>query len=104
VTKAGVTKHGLRGALLALCLVTGPAVQPVLAQSFNIMPDKPSKTPDEIERERAAERQYKESLKAIPDKKGSSDPWGGVRNAEPPKQAPKSTAASKSGGTATRQQ
>lgn len=71
-------------AALALALAGGP-VSSAVAQSLgtNIIPDKPSKTPEEIEREQALERQYKEGLKSIPDKKGSNDPWGAVRSAEP---------------------
>jgi len=76
-------------ALLAGVLAVTAGMPAARAQSFNILPDKPSKTPDEIEREQAAERQYKESLKAIPDKKASSDPWGALRGAEPAKNAGK---------------
>lgn len=41
-----------------------------------------SKTPDQIEKERAADKAYKESLKKIPDAKASSDPWGNTRSVD----------------------
>lgn len=73
----------IRTAALALALAAGPLTA-ALAQGLNanIIPDKPAKTPEEIERDRAIERQYKETLKSIPDKKGSNDPWGAVRAAD----------------------
>lgn len=68
----------------ALALVLACPVTAAVAQGLNanIIPDKPAKTPEEIEREQAIERQYKETLKSIPDKKGSNDPWGSVRSAD----------------------
>lgn len=71
-------------AAFVLALAVGQ-VSPALAQSLgtNIIPDKPAKTPEEIEREQTIERQYKEGLRSIPDKKGSNDPWGSVRSADP---------------------
>jgi hypothetical protein len=63
-----------------LLLMVGPAA----AQGFgtNILPDAPTKTPEQIERDQAIERDYKETLKKIPDGKASNDPWGNVRGAE----------------------
>ncbi len=71
---------------------------PVHAQSLrsNMVPDAPSKTPDQIEREQALERDYKEGLKKIPDAKASTDPWGNVRSVEP------STRTSNAATTTTR--
>jgi hypothetical protein len=67
--------------------------------------DKPDKTPQQKEADRAAERAYKNSLGNIPDK-GATDPWGNVR-AEPSKSTPKAAVKSsavkpqtKTGGTA----
>jgi len=43
------------------------------------------KTPDQIEKEQAADKAYKESLKKIPDAKTSSDPpRGAPRHPRPP--------------------
>jgi hypothetical protein len=57
------------------------------------------KTPDVIEKEEAADRAYKESLKKIPDAKASTDPWGSARSSDAPKAgaktAVKSTATKK---------
>lgn len=66
---------------LMVALLAGPAYAQGIGT--NIIPDTPSKTPDQIEREKAIERDYKESLKKIPDGKANSDPWGSVRSAEP---------------------
>jgi hypothetical protein len=42
------------------------------------------KTPSEIAAEKEAEQAYKRSLGNIPDR-GSTDPWGAVRNTDAPK-------------------
>jgi hypothetical protein len=82
-------------AAVVIALLAGPSY----AQDANgIMPrygdiNKPDKTPQEKEADRAAERAYKNSLGNIPDKGGSSDPWGTVR-VEPPKPAPKAAVKS----------
>jgi hypothetical protein len=71
------------GAVVAIALLTGP----VHAQSpnVNLIPDTPSKTPEEVEQEAARQKAYKESLRKIPDAKGPSDPWGAVRTVETPR-------------------
>jgi hypothetical protein len=76
-----------------LLLVAGPGY----AQSLgtNIIPDTPSKTPEQLEREQAIERDYKETLKKIPDGKASSDPWSNVRGAEKQPGSAKSSAPTK---------
>jgi hypothetical protein len=45
------------------------------------------KTPEQIEKEEATEKAYKESLKKIPDAKAPSDPWGSARGADSTKTA-----------------
>ena len=52
------------------------------------------KTPDQIEKEQAADKAYKESLKKIPNAKAPADPWGGVRS-DAPKETAKTTAPAK---------
>lgn len=84
---------------LIMALLAGPAY----AQSLgtNIIPDAPAKTPEQIERDQAIERDYKESLKKIPDGKASTDPWGNVRSVEPsraPAKAPAARTASTKNG------
>ena len=54
-----------------------------------------AKTPDQIEKEKAADRAYKDSLKKIPDAKAPADPWGSARGAGAPKEAAKTPAAKK---------
>jgi hypothetical protein len=65
----------------------GLLASPAYAQmpNVNLIPDMPSKTQDQIEQEQAQEKAYRESLRKIPDAKGSTDPWGGVRSTEAPK-------------------
>jgi len=74
---------------------------PALAQTpnINLMPDFASKTPEEKEADAIKEKAYRESLRKIPEAKGSNDPWGTVRAAEPAKAAP-AKAKTKTGSTA----
>jgi hypothetical protein len=74
----------------ALAAFLAGLAAPAYAQSpnINLMPEVASKTPEEKEAEAAREKAYRESLKKIPDAKGSADPWGNVRAAEPAKPAP----------------
>ena len=53
--------------------------------------------------DRDSQRAYERSLRNIPDKGGTSDPWGGVRNGDAPKTAetaPKPKKSSTKTGTA----
>jgi hypothetical protein len=85
-----------------IALLTGPAY--AQTPHINMMPEVKSKTPEEIEQDKANEQAYKESLRKIPDAKVSSDPWGGVRGVDAPK--PEKTAQTKprtrTGSTATK--
>jgi hypothetical protein len=94
----------LARAATALALLAMPAftylARPAHAQmpQMNLIPELPSKTPEEKEADEARDKAYKESLKKIPESKPSSDPWGGVRSDAPKTTtapAAKSTAASK---------
>ena len=51
-----------------------------------------TKSPQEIEAEREADRAYKRSLGNIPDQ-GPTDPWGNVRSDSSPKPAAKTSPA-----------
>ena len=56
---------------------------PAYSQSMSLIP-RPGdthKTPEEIEQEKAIERDYNAANKKIPDKKPATDPWGNVRSA-----------------------
>jgi hypothetical protein len=66
----------------------------------NLLADTPSKSPDEIEADRAREKAYKDSLRKIPDAKVSNDPWGAVRT-DAPKTAPAKTATTAKAKTKT---
>jgi hypothetical protein len=58
------------------------------------------KTPDQVEKEEAADKAYKESLKKIPDAKAPSDPWGTARSADAAKApATKKPAAKRANST-----
>jgi hypothetical protein len=54
-----------------------------------------AKTPDQIEKERATDRAYKDSLKKIPDAKAPADPWGNARSTNAPETTAKAPAAKK---------
>ena len=85
-------------ALVALLAgLSGPA----WAQSpnINLMPEVATRTPEQKEADAIKEKAYRESLRKIPDAKGSNDPWGTVRAAEPAKTAP-AKPKTKTGSTA----
>src|ERR1700712_1599945 len=71
------------GAVAIIALLTGSAYAQM--PNINLLADSPSKTPEELDREAAQQKAYKESLKKIPDVKASSDPWGTVRAVEAPR-------------------
>ena len=56
---------------------------------------KPPPTPEEIEKQKAADKAYDTAVQKIPDKKASSDPWGNIRPTSPA-QAKTSTSRSNS--------
>ena len=76
---------------------------PAFAQmpNINMMPETPTKSPEEKERDAVRDQAYKESLKKIPDAKASSDPWGTVRNNDAPKAAAPAKPKTKTGSSAT---
>lgn len=75
----------------AIMLLASPAIAQV--PKLNLLQDKPSKTQDELDAEKAQDKAYKESLKKIPDQKAPTDPWGNVRSDTPP--PAKSTSSAK---------
>jgi hypothetical protein len=83
-----------------IALLTAPAYAQMQTPNINLLSDTPSKTPEELEREAAQQKAYKESLKKIPDAKGSSDPWGNVRTVETPKPSAPAKPRTKTGSTA----
>ena len=84
----------------AIVLLASPAVAQI--PKLNLMQDKPSKSQEELDAEKAQEKAYKDSLKKIPDQKAPSDPWGNVRTDTPaPAKSASSTKPKKSGTAAS---
>jgi len=73
-------------AAAVMVLLTAPAY--AQTPNVNLIPELMSKTPEEKEADAIKDKAYKDSLRKIPDAKGSSDPWGTVRSTEAPKAAP----------------
>jgi hypothetical protein len=82
-----------------LVLLTAPAFAQM--PNINMMPETPTKSPEEKEQDAIRDKAYKESLKKIPDAKTSSDPWGTVRNNDAPKAAAPAKPKTKTGSSAT---
>ncbi len=74
------------GAAAVIVLLAGPAY--AQTPNINLIPELQSRSPEEKEADAVREKAYKESLRKIPDAKGSSDPWGNVRSTDTPKAAP----------------
>jgi hypothetical protein len=74
-------------AVAILSLVAGPAAAQVALSPFKHQERK--LTPEEIEKQKAADAAYKAAMDKIPEKK-ANDPWGGIR--EPTPAASSSTA------------
>ena len=78
-----------------LGLLAGPAYGQ--APNMNLIPQETkSRSPEEIERDQAADKAYRESLRKIPDAK-AGDPWGNVRGADSRKAPAQPKARAKSG-------
>ena len=74
------------GAAAVVVLLAGPAY--AQTPNINLIPELSSRTPEQKESDAVRDKAYKESLKKIPDAKGSTDPWGNVRSSDTPKTAP----------------
>ena len=85
------------GAAAVIVLLAGPAY--AQSPNINLIPEMQSRSPEEKEADAARDKAYKESLKKIPDAKGSSDPWGNVRSADAPKTAAPAKPRTKTGST-----
>jgi hypothetical protein len=71
----------------AIAVLAWPVYARAQMPNINLLADQPSKTQEQIEKEQAQDKAYKESLKKIPDAK-SADPWGGVRSSDAAKTTP----------------
>ena len=85
------------GAVAVIVLLAAPAY--AQSPNVNLMPEVRSKSPEEKEADAVRDKAYKESLKKIPDAKGSSDPWGSVRSTDTPKTAAPAKPRTKTGST-----
>jgi hypothetical protein len=81
-------------------LLTAPTFAHAQTPNINLIPELASKTPEEKEQEAAQQKAYKDSLRKIPDAKGSSDPWGNVRSTDAPKTSAPAKPKTKTGSTA----
>jgi hypothetical protein len=81
-------------AAAVIAALAGPALaqQPAAVQRYGEK-DK-EKSTNELQMEKDAERAYKRSLDAVPEK-GPVDPWGNARSVEAPKAAAKTAAPAK---------
>lgn len=79
----------LRVAVAVVALVSGSAY--AQTPNINLMPEVRSRTPEEKAADAARDKAYQESLRKIPDAKGSSDPWGSVRSPDAAKASSKTS-------------
>jgi hypothetical protein len=86
------------GAAAVIVLLAAPAY--AQTPNINLIPELQSRSPEEKEADAVREKAYKESLRKIPDAKGSSDPWGNVRSTDTPKAAAPAKPRTKTGSTA----
>jgi len=84
-------------AAAVVVLLTVPAY--AQTPNVNLIPELVSKSPEEKEQDAIKEKAYKDSLRKIPEAKGSSDPWGTVRSTEAPKAAAAPAKKSKTGSS-----
>src|ERR1700694_3475602 len=95
-------EHSMRVFRLAavIALLAGPAY--AQTPNINLIPELQSKTPEEKEQEAQQQKAYNDSLKKIPDAKGSTDPWGNVRAVDTPKTSAPAKPRTKTGNTAAK--
>ncbi|RAI42223.1 hypothetical protein [Rhodoplanes roseus] len=77
------------GAAVALTLAGAPALAQIATPSLDIGGSTKKLTSEEVERQKAIDEAYRRTVKEIPDKPTTVDPWGTVR------QAPSSGTAAK---------
>lgn len=65
--------------LAAALALTASAAQAQLPP-MNLLRDKPPPSADEVKRQKAIDKAYKDTLDQMPSKK--SDPWGNIRGAD----------------------
>ena len=91
--------HTIAFAIAAVVLLVGPASAQSLGMGIPLNQDD-GKTPEQIEKQKQIESDYKATIKKLPDAK-ATDPWGNMRSADTTSQAkptqlkPKTTAPKK---------
>ena len=87
LSRRNVALAAAAAAVLALLPVGAAAQIPM-----SMVHDKPALTPEQIEKQRALDKAYKDAKEKIPEKNAAAaDPWGGIRP------APGATASAKKG-------
>ena len=89
-------------AAAVLVLLMAPAI--AQTPNINLVPEIPTKSPEEKEAEAIKEKAYRESLRKIPNAKASSDPWGTVRSTDAPKTPSVAKPKTKTGSSEPRSQ
>jgi hypothetical protein len=72
-----------------IALLTGAASAQIKTPGINLAPQDRQMTPEEKEKQKAIENEYKSAIGKIPDKKTPVDPWGAVRSNPSPSPKPK---------------
>jgi hypothetical protein len=78
------------GAVAILSLIAGPAAAQMMPSFSPFKKEEKKLTPEEIEKQKAADAAYNAAMQKIPEKR-ANDPWGGIREtpqASPPPPAP----------------
>jgi len=66
---------------VVVALLTGAAFAQLPMPGMTLAPDqRRALTPEEKEKQKALDEKYNETMKAIPDKRPSADPWSNVRS------------------------
>jgi hypothetical protein len=66
-------------ATLIVFLTTGTASAQMPTPGMHLKDDKPSRTKEQKEYDKALDRAYQSTIKKIPEAEKKSDPWGNVR-------------------------
>jgi hypothetical protein len=69
-------------ATLIVILTTGAVSAQMSTPGVHLKDDKPSRTKEQKEYDKAIDREYQSTLKKIPDA-GKKDPWGDIRPSSP---------------------
>ena len=81
------SKYIMTAALVSLMVVPAYAQAPGSSSpSSNVgipLSNEAPLSPEEMERQKALDREYNATMQKIPDKKPSADPWGDIRTSTP---------------------